>query len=418
MSNVEVSPIDVNFYKLGGTWDMVFREGRKVGTGHLDDDALKAMQRSAGIFTRDPFQRSIAERSLVKDLYNTFRVTQAEPFDASEHLSSWVRDKNTDETFADYARGPFVALFSGDSSHLRNPLIAPMLTNLIERAIQDPKKPLLGGQGTDTADIAVLGMYDVLTYDTNLPPLVLAGANKSHNEDPSDAPGNFLDLARLAHVDLGTGAFWAFQGNLYMAADFSKIDPEESRTVEGQSTFFSSHNKNQSISKMLDIGREANWGKYSAPEQDHITHSLRAESMYDAFESVYVDDLGSQNSVPKLMQHILGPEFRSVVVGAHGLGNVDNEARYDLVEAAKDGKLVIDASRTLVSAVNEEYEASLLSANSTEGELKGTGAIIIAAHKLNKTMARALAVRALLEGLDQTQTQKLFDNYARARRLR
>ena len=33
-------PTPVAFYKLGGTWDMVERNGRRVGTGRLDDDAL------------------------------------------------------------------------------------------------------------------------------------------------------------------------------------------------------------------------------------------------------------------------------------------------------------------------------------------------------------------------------------------
>lgn len=417
MNTVEHKPTSVNFYKLGGTWDMVIRDGRKVGTGTLDDDALKELQQKVGIFTKDPFRRSVGERILANLLYNEFRNTQAEPFDASEHLSSWCRNNITGETFADYAKGPFTALFSGDSSHLRNPIIAPMITALIERAIQDPTKPILGGQGTDTADIALLGIYDVLTYDTHLPPLLLAGANRSHHENNSDAPGNFLDLGKISLIDLGSGAFWVFQGNLYKGSDFTKIDPEESRSIEGQSTFFSSHGSNQSIKGILEFGREADWSKYSAPPEDHITHKLRAESLYDAFESVYVDDLGNQNSVPKFMDHLLGPDFKAIIIGAHSLGNVDNETRFDLIEAAKDGKLVIDASRTLISATNQDYEASLLSANSMEGELKGTGSIIISAHKLSKTIARVIAVRALLEGMDQAQTQILLDNYAHSRKL-
>lgn len=52
-----------------------------------------------------------------------------------------------------------------------------------------------------------------------------------------------------------------------------------------------------------------------------------------------------------------------------------------------------------------------------DGRKVGTGTIIISAHKLSKTMARAVAVRALLEGLNQTQTQALFDSYARSRKL-
>lgn len=139
------NPILVNFYKLGGTWDMIIREGMKVGTGHLDDDALKALQREKGLFTHDPYKRLVAERELALELYNIFKTTKPEPFDASEHLSSWCRNNLTGETFGKYVKGPFYSLFSGDSSHFRNPIIAPMIVALIERAIQDPTKPILGG---------------------------------------------------------------------------------------------------------------------------------------------------------------------------------------------------------------------------------------------------------------------------------
>ena len=117
------------------------------------------------------------------------------------------------------------------------------------------------------------------------------------------------------------------------------------------------------------------------------------------------------------MERIFDPAIRAIVVAAHSLGNVDNETRSDLVKAAKMDKLVVDVSRTLIGQTNENYEASLLGANQNPDELHGTGKRIIAAHKLNRTMARALATRALLEGRDQHQTQALFSAYAKSRKM-
>ena len=37
-------PININFYKLGGTWDMVERNGRLIGTGNLGDDEIYLLE--------------------------------------------------------------------------------------------------------------------------------------------------------------------------------------------------------------------------------------------------------------------------------------------------------------------------------------------------------------------------------------
>jgi len=410
--------VSVNFFKLGGTWDMIFREGQKIGSGSLDDDKLLEIQTELGTFTRDPEQRALAERKLVTELHRRFKGIESEKKDAAEHLSNWAKNDKGEE-FKDFVEGPLMPLFSGDSSHLRNPINASIIATLIETAINQPGKPILGGQGTDTADIALLGSYDVLTFDTELPPLIMAGANRSHHEENSDAPQNFIDLAKLAHIDLESGAYWVFQGELYKAADFIKIDPLETRRMEDQLTFWSAHKTNEKVSSLLArINKlKANWQSRKAPKSDHVVHKATPEALYEAFEQVYVDDLGNQNSVPQFMQHIYDPKVKAIVVGAHSLGNVDNEARYDLVQAAKDGKLVVVASRTLIGATTLDYAASLLEANVNPKELGGTEKIILSAHKLSKSMARAILVRAILEGLDQTQTQKLLDNYAKSRKL-
>lgn len=413
------TPIGVNFYKLGGTWDMIFRaDGAKIGIGSLDDDKLKEIQEELGIFTRDPIKRQEAERKLVLYLAKRFEDSSSESVDAAQHLSSWAKNVKG-ESFGDFVAGTFTPLFSGDSSHLRGPIVAPMIAFLIKKAIEDPTKPILGGQGTDTADIALLSLYDVLTFDTKLPPLMLSGANRSHNEQNSDAPENFIDLAKIATLDMGSGSYWIFQGNIYKGSDFVKIDPEETRQIENQSTFFATHGTNQSVDRLMYIQDKlkADFKLNVPPSKDHVTYKVTAEKLYDACEAVYTDDLGNQNSTAKLMDIVGDPQIKAIVIGAHSLGNVDNESRYDLVQAAKDGKLVIDASRTLIGNVSGEYAASLMYANNDRKELGGTGRQIINAHKLSKAVARAVVVRAILDGLDQEQTQALLDDYARSRKL-
>ncbi len=410
-------PVPVNFFKLGGTWDMIERDGRRVGTGKLDDDELKRLQTEAGLFNADNRQtRTQVNRQIAIEVYQRFQETQPEPDNTAEHLSSWAVNKKG-ESFGDFADGPFTALFSGDSSHLRNPLIAPMTVALIDAAKKEPTKPILGGQGTDTADIALLCMYDAYTYDTQLPPLVLTGANDPHSVPNSDAPDNFIDTAKIIHKELGSGAYWIFHGYLFSASDLVKLNPEETRMIEEQGTFWAAHKTSLPVSTLLKVASDADWQKRVAPTEDHIVNKLTMGNLYDAYESIYVIDLGNQNPGWSDMERIFDPEVKVIIVAAHSLGNVDNETRIDLVRAARMGKLVVDVSRSLVGATNESYEASLLGANQDLQELGGTGRRIIAAHKLNKSLARALTSRALLEGLDQEGTQKLFDHYASSREM-
>ena len=95
-------PVPVNFYKLGGTWDMIIREGRRVGTGRLDDDELKRMQTEMGLFNSDSREeRARVNKQVAVEVFRRFQETQPEPVDASEHLASWAT-KKTGEKFGDY----------------------------------------------------------------------------------------------------------------------------------------------------------------------------------------------------------------------------------------------------------------------------------------------------------------------------
>lgn len=422
---------------------MVFRDGQKIGSGNLDDDALKEMQMKAGYFSDNPEEIIAADKKIALDLYDRFQKTKPIELDVGEHLSAWARSRadtsrmtirgvqqaleNGEYSAVDMAvgaeikefiHGPFVPLFSGDSSHLESQITAPLITTLIRKAIQEPNKPILGGQGTDTADMALLQLYDVFTFDTQLPPLILAGANRSHVEEGSDAPKNFVDASRLAKRDIPPGAYWVFQGNVYQASDVIKIDPSETRRIEQQSTFHSPHRLNIPISSVRERYGPAHWENRKVPPDQHIVHKLSTEKLYDALESIYNPDLGKKDSVPRIIiPGIRNQANKAIVIAAHSLGNTSNGIRNACIKEALQGKLIVGVSRTLIGATNEEYASSLFGANRNPSELGGTGKVIIYGHKLNSSVANAITVRALLENLNQTQAQELFTKYAQSREL-
>lgn len=430
-------PTPVVFYKVGGTWDMVEQEGRLIGTGNLDDNDLYRMEKSLGLLDEfNPEKIDKLELELLRQVYPRMKNTASEA-EVGKHLSSWAKSERSGETVADYITGPFIPIYSGDSSHLRPALVAPITSILLDQANANPNKPILGAQGTDTADIAVLSLIDALIYDTDLPPVIFTGANRSHREEDSDAPRNFLDLAKLAHIDIRainhqspieaigkakSGAFWVFHGNVYSASNLLKFDPVETRVVEGQSTFYSPYLRATQVFQFSGNAPwarlqsfETKWQDCKAPPSHHISQRSTEETIYFALTRVDTVNLGDQRRISDQVQQILDPRSKAVIIEAHGLGNVSNPIRAAAVEATKKGKLVFDVSRSLMGEVNTRYAGSLLDAN--EKELNDTGRQIISAHKLNKTAVRAIAARAILEGLDQEYTQKLITSYAQARLL-
>ncbi len=397
---------------------MVVRDGMRVGSGNLDDDALHRIQESVGLFkARTRAERKAASLALALNLYRQFLNIPPQRHNVARHLGAWCFDRRTRKTLGDYVDGPFIPLFSGDSSHLKSFLAVPMIVYVLRLMLENPTIPIKAGQGTDTADIAIASCIDAIIYDTNLPTFNITGANHPHTDAESDAPGNFLDNARLSSIDLESGAYWNFHGFLYTAADFIKIDPVEARRIEEQGTFFSPHRSTLKIEDLLRHGKAADWKSRSAPGENHVIYKMTVENLFDAFEKIYVTDLGNQNPGWHDMERIFDPEIQGIVVAGHSLGNVDNETRKDVVEAAKMGKLVVSVSRALIGSTSAAYEASLATANDNPAELRNTGARIIVGHKLNKTISRALLARALLENMDQHEAQKFFDDYATKRNL-
>ena len=409
--------------------------------GNLDDVELRKLEEAVGVFRfTSTLDRMKAEKDLVNSIYLRFKSTDPDKDPVETVLGGWCPD------FGRYVTGPFVPLYSGDSSHMRPSLVAPTLAILLEQASTYRRKKILGGKGTDTADIAVLSPYDALTWDLPVEDMVIAGANLSHREKGSDAPLVFTNLAKIAYYNLTemahavtpgekrhSGAYWGFQNHLYPAVDLVKIDPAETRIIEGHSTFFSPTQRAQTVDELIEWQlQDRDWSDQYVKEYNELTdraeadelsevnrkHPARAsmEAIYDALCGVRTIDLGNQNTIYQDVEEILDPSYGAMVLAAHSLGNVSNPIRAAVVEAVKRGKLVIVASRCLIGEVNERYAGSLLDANGEE--LENTSQRIVSAGKFNRTTARAIAVRAILEGfgphktLTAFKTQRLMNQYS------
>lgn len=400
---------DVTFFKLGGTWDMVVKNDALYGMGTLDDMMLSDLEEELGYYT-DSVKKSytLLEKKLSKKIEKIIEIEGKNSVDIVSHMD-FVPD------ISSVTSGKFVSLFSGDSSHMRDGLIAPFVSYLLNYAIKNPTGVIVGGHGTDTADIAVLPLLDVYSFDTNLPAFIFSGANRSHREANSDAPQNFADMFKVSQTSLLPGAYWVFAGYVFKASDLIKISPLESRALDNFSTFYSPHLKAEKIEEIVKNEKERKLRKYNSLTQNHIVLKATTESLFDAMTKVHIVDVGEQNDLDEDMKAIMNPKYKAVVVAGHAFGNVSNPIKYACIQAALKNKLVILASRCLISDVNKRYGASLLTLNAHE--LRSSGKKIISANKLNKNVARALAIRAIHAGLDEYQANELFFRYTISRQL-
>lgn len=410
------------FGKFGGTWDMILdASGKLVGSGNLDDRGLRDLELSLGahlpsrLVSQTGFELADkTEKALSEAFYRRLLRTSPEKDSVEQHIASWCPE------FGKYITGPFLAYYSGDSAHLRPSLSAPIATIIVGELLKNPQRVLLGAQGTDTADIAVLSIIDALTFDTQLPPVIFTGANRSYRDASSDAPKNFLDLARVAKIDLPPGAYWVFHGRLFSAADFVKLNPLETRTLEGQSTFFSPHRAPPDIETLLSFSRPIDLQSRKI-QSNHMLQNLRMENMYEALNKIHTIDLGDQNPMRHVIEEIFSLTSEVIILEAHSLGNVNNVVRDACIEVAKRGKTIVCISRSLIGDVNSSYQASIIGMNTQlDIDLGDERKFeIIAGGRLNKTAVRALATRTLIESPKQVNQRlsQLIEQYQKTRKI-
>ena len=382
---------------------MVKKDGKLVGTGGLDDEALAAIEAK---YAKQG--TAAAEKQLCQELEDSFNSSLQQPSDIATHLP-WVPHIQT------HVQGAFYSLFSGDSSHMRTSLIAPIVTFLLRCAQDHPTTQIVGAQGTDTADVAILPLLDAFLFDTALLPILFTGANRSHTEWNSDAPKNFSDLFQLAGAHLPAGSYWVFGSHLYRASDMLKIDPTESRRIENFTTFFAPRLTSRYAKKA--IGENALFAPPSvdALPKNHALHALSTEKLYDALDAIDIVDLGNLNPVQEDMQRIIDPSKKAVIIAAFALGNASNLIKKAALEATRKGKIVVIVDKSLLGVVSERYEAGLIGLN--RRSLANSKHALISGQRMSKATARAVVSRALVEGLDQPQTQELIIRYCESRQL-
>src|SRR3989344_4096550 len=375
------TPKEVLFLKLGGTWDMVDSKDGLIGKGKLDDQKLQKLEGK----TKNN------ELALLTVLQREMFQTQPVGKDIASHLF-WV--ENIDKLIT----GQFMPVFSGDSSNYRNSLLAVVMEYIFTKIKENPSRQILAGICTDTTDI-ILPFLDAFTFDKQLPPILVTGANRSHKEKNSDAPKNFYDLATATHLPLLPGAYYIFHHVIYKGGDIVKIDPSEEPTaIEGLTTFFAPHRTQSKIS-LLQKGANTTRAKSAIGNLVRFT----ADNIFWAMNSVVTIDLGDMNTINEEVNRINSKKYKAVIIKSHALGNTPSPIKNAAAKAARSGKLVLNVSRCLIASTSNRYALSLSRASSQ----------IITGNRLNPQIAKALLVRALLENRTQSQTRELVDKYSK-----
>lgn len=382
---------------------MVKKDGKLVGTGGLDDAALAEIEHG---FANLGVEES--EKKLCGAVEASIQASMHQPLDMAEHLS-WVPHVKKHTT------GSFYSIFSGDSSHMRASLIAPITNFLLQYANQHPETQVLGAQGTDTADLAILPLLDAFLFDTELPPVLFTGANRSQHEWNSDAPKNFVDLLQLAGAHIPAGSYWVFASHVYRASDMLKIDPTESRRIENFTTFFAPRLTSRYTKKLIGENSLFHPSHGAPVGGDHPIRRLTTQKLFGALDAIDIVDLGSLNPIHDDVAKIVDPNKKAVIVAAFALGNANNHIKKAVAHAAKNGKIVVVIDKSLLGVVQGRYEAGLLWVNTNE--LAGSKHTVLSGHRLGKATAKAIVARALVEGCSQQATQELIIRYCESRQL-
>ncbi len=400
---------EIIFFNLGGVWDTVVKDNYLQSKGLLNDQSLYLLEKKLGYFSPQKSKKAnLLEKQLAKEIEKIITKEAKNISDIADHLK-FVPN------ISSFVKGEFISLYSGDSSHLRDSLVAPFVAFLLQYALKHSRTVITGGQGTDTADISMLPLLDVYSFDTTLPPFIFTAANRSFIEANSDAPQNFANMFRVAQTNISSGAYWIFADYIFRASDFVKISPFESKTIDDFSTFYSPHLLAEKIDEFIKEGDRNVPRQYAMVPPTHIVNKVTTESLFNAMQKVHIVDLSEQNQLEEDINAISNAKYKAVVIVAHAFGHVSNPIRYACVQAAMKGKLVILASRCLIGDLDTRYSVNLLNANSNE--LRSKSKKIISAYKLNKNVARALAIRAIHANLNEYQTTDLFYRYTISRGL-
>lgn len=390
LTTVTTKPFSIIFFKLGGTWDMVKTDNGLAGKGTLDDEEFRQLE-----------NQSSSERELALNLQNLFLNSLSGKLDLSSQLF-WAHDLN------DRVTGPFYNLFSGDSSHYRSALLAPILAILLKTIKENANKNILIAIGTDTVDL-LLPIIDVFIFDKKAKPIFATGSNIAYRENYSDSPANFNNLVNALNINSLPGAYYVFNNTLYKASDFCKVDPSENpKSIEGMHTFYSPHNTQLNL-----IGFNNSHTNLTNLPKVKIENDYNVLDIFDAIDKILTVDLGLQNPIDVDIKNILDQKYKVIILKSHALGNVSNPIKKACLDAINNGTLVINISRCLVTNTSNRYQASLTSLN--DNELNDSDNKVINGRLLNAATAKGIAIRALLDNLPFNKVQHLVNDYISSR---
>lgn len=405
MSDKRIKKQEILFFKLGGKWDSVQINEKIKGKFILNKELLAEIEQKYDLYSLSNYAEK--ELKFTKHIHSYMEEIYENQKDSSPYLTK-VGD--TDE----WVKVKFISLFDGESAHFTAPFVSCVVSFILKQAWNNPEKAILGDHGTDTADVAILPLLDVYTFDTNLPPIIFTGSNRtSLNFSTSVNDNLFYDLLRLTDSNLNPGAYWVFVRYLFSASDFVKVYPHTSRVIDDFSTFYAPHLTARKLDEVFADKRPAFFLGSAASYKNHISKQVTYDNLYATMKKVIIIDLGTQRQMVEYMEDILNPEYKAVVIAGHSLGNVPNVIKHAAVEAAKQGKLIFMVSRCLIGETQNVGVTYLLNAP----QLRSTGKVFINGYKLNKNVAKSLAIRALQENLSQHKTQELVDKFVISRGL-
>ena len=237
--------------------------------------------------------------------------------------------------------------------------------------------------GTDTMEETAYFLH--LTVK-DLRPVVLTGSMRSATAVSADGPANLLTAVRVA-ADTnagGRGVLVVLNDEIHSARDVRKTD--NNRT----DTFVS-----------------VEWGALGVVDLDGVTFRRSGETLHTVQALPSVAGVETLPTVPivadfvgndaTVLQNWIEQGVAGIVVQGFGGGRTSPEMRRAISEIAREGTLVVLASRVL------------------EGRVIGSGqqaqAGIVAAGDLPSHKARVLLMLALLHSRDGMEIQAIFDTH-------
>lgn len=397
----------VTFFDCGGTWNMQREKGKFYASGPLNDILFRELEQKVGYALHDIRHVAQKDEQLAKIV--------------GEHISKLVKKEvSLTEVFSWFSlpkeiEGSFISLFNGESSSIRASIVGVIVETILRYILKHPDTQVLIGTGTDTADVFLLPLLDVYLFDTQLHSILATGANKSRLEWNSDATPNLKSLFSLVHMPLAAGVYWTFEEQLYNAGDMVKIDPTETKKLAYFATYFSPHRSSQDVKKILDEQAFYAHMTGTIPPANHPIHHISATTIMQSSDEIITVNLGDGNSLDSTITNITKSKAKAIIVAGHSLGNGPYPIRLACINAAKQGKIVVIVSDSLIGDVNERYESSILAANSHE--LLATKHQLVSGHKVNTHVARALLIRILQEKYSLSKVQDFFNSYCTMRGL-